>query len=84
MCISAFAKAKNLSEKEAFNYLNQYKGIDFLIDCYDAEHVLSMNLILDLFSSSIDKCSICIYKNMGASYEKKYPYCFDRHSVMYL
>ena len=43
LCVGAFAEQKNISRVEAFNYLNTYRGIDFLIDCYDAEHTLSLN-----------------------------------------
>jgi hypothetical protein len=43
LCIRAFAAGKNIPDTEAFNYLNMYKGIDFLIDCYDAEHTLSLS-----------------------------------------
>ena len=43
ICIGEFAKRKEISQKEAFNYLYAHKGIDFLIDCYDAEHTLSLN-----------------------------------------
>ena len=49
LCISAFAEQKNISQKEAFNYLYIHKGLDFLIDCYDAEHTLSLdNAVEDL------------------------------------
>ena len=43
LCVGAFARQKNISYVEAFNYLYTYKGIEFLIDCYDAEHTLSLN-----------------------------------------
>jgi len=43
LCVGAFATEKNISYVEAFNYLYAYKGIEFLIDCYDAEHTLSLN-----------------------------------------
>jgi hypothetical protein len=43
MCVSAFAKAKEIGQIDAFNYLNQYKGIEFLVDCYEAEHTLSID-----------------------------------------
>ena len=43
LCVGAFAEQKSVSLSEAFNYLNTFKGIDFLIDCYDAEHTLSLN-----------------------------------------
>jgi hypothetical protein len=48
-CISAFSKEKGISKREAFNYLYQYKSIEFLIDCYEAEHTLSFaNVVEDL------------------------------------
>ena len=43
ICISEFAKYKSISTKEAYKYLKQYKGIDFLNECYEAEHTLSLN-----------------------------------------
>ncbi|MDR1931647.1 MAG: DUF3791 domain-containing protein [Spirochaetales bacterium] len=43
LCIGEFALQKNLSIKDAFLYLRNFKGIAFLIDCYDAEHTLSLN-----------------------------------------
>ena len=43
MCVSAFADTKGLSPQEAFNYLHEHQGIEFLLDCYDAEHTLSLN-----------------------------------------
>ena len=41
--ISEFAKRNYLTLKEASNYLLRYKGIDFLEQCYAAEHTLSVN-----------------------------------------
>ena len=41
--ISEFAKAKELSPKQAFNYLSLFKGMDFLEAHYGAEHVLSFD-----------------------------------------
>jgi hypothetical protein len=43
LCVEAFAKAKQMPQKEAFEYLYVNKGIDFLIECYDAEHTLSLD-----------------------------------------
>ena len=43
LCISAFARQKGLSYTDAFNYLYEKKGLDFLIDCYEAEHTLSVD-----------------------------------------
>ena len=49
MCIDEFARVKNISVKDAFNYLHTYKGVEFLIECYDAEHTLSLeNAVEDL------------------------------------
>lgn len=41
--ISEFAKRNFLTIKEASNYLLRFKGIDFLEQCYPAEHTLSVN-----------------------------------------
>ena len=59
MCISAFAQSKNINLKDAYNYLQEYKGIDFLEECYDAEHCLSIEDAVD------DLTAIC--KNNGGS-----------------
>lgn len=41
-CISEFAKSYNLTIKEASNYLNRYKGLEFLTLHYEAQHLLSI------------------------------------------
>lgn len=41
--ISEFAKAHHISVREANNYLLRFKGIDFLTEHYDAEHLLSFD-----------------------------------------
>ena len=61
LCVSAFAMRKNIPNKDAFNYLYMYKGIDFLIDCYDAEHTLSLNDAVE------DLTLVC--KNNGGTIE---------------
>jgi len=61
MCISAFAQGKNLSPKDAYNYLEEYKGIAFLEECYDAEHCLSLEDAVD------DLTAVC--KNNGGKIE---------------
>jgi hypothetical protein len=38
--IADFARAKQISFKEAFLYLHQYKGISFLEEIYEVEHTL--------------------------------------------
>lgn len=42
-CVGAFAKKYRLSNAQAYSYLNRYEGIDFLYDCYGAEHTLSID-----------------------------------------
>ncbi|MBP3535769.1 MAG: DUF3791 domain-containing protein, partial [Muribaculaceae bacterium] len=32
-----------LSNAQAYAYLRRFTGIDFLIDCYEAEHTLSID-----------------------------------------
>ena len=47
MCISAFSEKKGMEKQKAFNYLHDHNGIEFLIDCYDAEHTLSIEDAVD-------------------------------------
>lgn len=56
--ISEFAKAKALSVKQAFNYLNLFKGIDFLQNHYGAEHLLS-------FDDTVDDLTAICQRNGG-------------------
>lgn len=41
-CINAFADKYSLSPKEAYAYLYRFKGLEFLDECYEAEHQLSL------------------------------------------
>lgn len=41
--ISEFAKAYDMTIREASNYLNRYRGIEFLTEHYEAEHLLSID-----------------------------------------
>ena len=43
LCIKEFAKTKRMSLKDAYDYLSQYKGIEFLDKHYEAEHLLGVN-----------------------------------------
>lgn len=56
--ISEFAKAYNMTIREASNYLSRYKGVDFLTEHYEAEHLLSMD------DSVQDLARVC-YNNGG-------------------
>ncbi|MGM9853771.1 MAG: DUF3791 domain-containing protein [Muribaculaceae bacterium] len=41
-CVGAFAQQYGLSNTQAYAYLRRFTGIDFLLDCYAAEHTLSI------------------------------------------
>ena len=56
-CVGAFSKRFNLTNAQSYAYLRRFKGIDFLIDCYEAEHTLSVDDAVD------DIAQIC--KNNG-------------------
>lgn len=45
--INEFAKRYHLSAKEAINYLNRYRGVDFLTEHYEVEHLLSLEDSVD-------------------------------------
>lgn len=42
-CVGAFAQRHGLSNAQAYAYLRRFAGIDFLLDCYAAEHTLSID-----------------------------------------
>lgn len=42
-CVGAFAQRYHLSNVQAYAYLRRHSGIDFLLDCYAAEHTLSID-----------------------------------------
>lgn len=42
ICINEFAKQYQMTSKEAYLYLNQYKGLEFLKQNYEAEHTISL------------------------------------------
>ena len=42
-CVGAFAQRYKLSNSQAYAYLRRFTGIDFLLDCYVAEHALSID-----------------------------------------
>ena len=46
-CVNEFANKHNLSAKEAFQYLFQFKGIAFIKENYDGEHTLDFETILE-------------------------------------
>ena len=56
-CINAFATRYRLSAKQAFAYLQRFKGLEFLDECYEAQ------LSLD---DAVNDLSIICKRNGGA------------------
>ena len=49
-CIGAFAERFAVSNAFAYNYLQRYKGLSFIYDCYESEHTLSIeDAVEDLY-----------------------------------
>lgn len=42
-CISEFSRKYSLHPQKAYLYLKEFGGISFLKDCYEAEHLLSID-----------------------------------------
>lgn len=42
-CVGAFAQKHKLTNSQAYAYLRRFAGVDFLLDCYVAEHTLSID-----------------------------------------
>ena len=47
MSMGMFARQYKLTKKEACNYLSRFKGLQFSIDNYEAEHQLSLQECVD-------------------------------------
>ncbi len=47
VCVNEFANRFHMAEKEAFFYLYDFKGIEFIKEHYDIEHTLSIDDALD-------------------------------------
>ncbi len=60
VCVNEFADRHNISPKEAFMYLYDHKGIEFIKENYDIEHTLS-------FHDAVDDL-ILICRNNGGGY----------------
>ena len=58
-CVDEFAQKNNLSVKEAFQYLFQFKGIEFIKENYEAEHTLSFDTVLEDLGILCRICSCC-------------------------
>ena len=59
VCVNEFADRHELSPQQAFAYLYQYKGIQFIKDCYDIEHTLSLD-------EAVDDLTLFCRRNGGA------------------
>lgn len=46
-CVNEFAWKYHISAKEAFQYLFQFKAIEFLKENYEAEHILSLENVIE-------------------------------------
>ena len=57
-CIHAFGQRFDMDRQTAFRYLHQYKGLAFLIEFYDVEHLQSME-------ETVDDLLIICQKNGG-------------------
>ena len=60
VCVNEFAKQHNLAVKAAFQYLYNYKAIEFIKETYDVEHTLSI-------SDAVEDMTI-ICRNNGGRY----------------
>ena len=47
ICINEFAKQCKITSKEAYFYLRDFKGIDFLKENYEAEHTVGLDDTID-------------------------------------
>lgn len=57
-CIRAFGRRFSMTRQAAFRYLHEHKGLAFLIEFYDVEHLQSMD-------ETIDDLLIICQKNGG-------------------
>ena len=47
VCVNDYADRHGLTRADSFDYLLHNKGLDFIEDCYEAEHALSLEDALD-------------------------------------
>lgn len=57
-CVGAFANHFHLTLAQSYAYLRRFQGIDFLIDCYPAEHTLSIE-------DAVEDMAVLCQKNGG-------------------
>lgn len=47
LCIREFGKRFSVTRQKAYEYLNKHKGLSFLIEFYDVEHLQSIDETID-------------------------------------
>lgn len=47
MCITQFGKKFGMPSDMSFNYLKEHKALEFLDECYAAEHLLALDDAID-------------------------------------
>jgi len=47
VCVNEFARNRKLTTKAAFQYLLAFGGINFIMEHYEAEHLLSIDDAID-------------------------------------
>ena len=47
LCIKEFANFQKIALKDAYLYLSKYKGIEFLDEHYEAEHLLGFDEVIE-------------------------------------
>ena len=57
-CIRAFAQRFRLTVLTSFEYLYRFKGIDFLVEFYEVEHLQSIE-------DAVDDLVVCCTNNGG-------------------
>ena len=53
-CIGDFASKYAMTPADAYAFLEKYRGLSFLVDCYDIEHTQSVQTAVD------DMSEVCI------------------------
>ena len=57
--IGAFAQKFALSNEKAYQYLREFKGLDFLVKHYEAEHTLSID-------DAVEDIAVICHRHGGA------------------
>ena len=58
ICVNEFAKRYGLGQDAALSYLDKYKGLQFLEEFYDVQHMLS-------FDETVENLTVICRKNGG-------------------